>query len=119
MQEHHRRGHLAKVGWDRKISLWPFRAPADAEPLIIGTGATGQLWFPIFDHQARWMATPSETGLVFWPLARSYPSVMRHDEVEVDNVVFGPEGRWLASCAAGAAVDGGSAEADAARAILD
>jgi len=29
---------------------------------------------------------------------------MRHDEVEVDNVVFGPDGSWLASCSFGDAV---------------
>ena len=97
-QEDLRGGHLARVSWDRKIRLWPFGAPADAEPLTIGTGATGQLWFPVFGHQERWMATPGETGLTLWPLARSYPSVMRHDGVEVDNVVFGPDGTWLASC---------------------
>ncbi len=92
-------GYFARVDWDHKIRIWPFSAPADAEPLIVGRDETGQLWPPVFDQKGRWLATNSSSGLALYPLARSYPSVMRHGVKVVNKVAFGPDGRWLASCA--------------------
>ncbi len=91
------RGHLARVDWDMKIRIWPFSAPADAEPLIVGRNETGQLWWPVFDQKGQWLATSSSSGLALYPLGRSYPSVMRHVVKSVGQVVFGPDGRWFAS----------------------
>ncbi len=91
------RHHLARVDWDKKIRIWPFSAPADAEPLIVGRNETGQLWWPVFDQTGQWLATSSSSGLALWPLGRSYPSVMRHGVKSVGQVVFGPDGRWFAS----------------------
>jgi WD40 repeat protein len=93
------RGQLARVGWDKKIRVWPFSAPADAEPLIAGRNESTQLWVPVFDPTGHWLATSSGSGLTLYPLARSYASVMRHNMRLVSEVVFGPGGRWLASCA--------------------
>jgi WD40 repeat protein len=92
------RGQLVRVDWDRKIRLWPFSAPADAEPLIFGRNEIGQLWPAAFDHQGRWLGTSSPSGLTLYPLGRSYPSVIRPGGKKVQKVVFGPDGRWLASC---------------------
>ena len=90
-------GHLARVDWDRKVRIWPFRTPADAEPLIVGRNETGQLWRPVFDHQGYWLATGSASGLALYPLGRLYPSVMRHDAKSIFKVVFAPDGSWFAS----------------------
>ncbi len=90
-------GRLVRVDLDRKIRLWPFSTPADAEPLIFGRDEGGQLALPAFDHQGRWLATTSPSGLTLYPLGRSYPSVIRPGGKKVRYVVFGPEGRWLAS----------------------
>jgi len=91
------RGQLARVDWDRKIRLWPFDAPADAEPVLMGRDEPGQLWPPAFDSTGRWLATTSYDGLALYPLRRAYPSVMRHGVRAVFKVAFGPNGRWLVS----------------------
>jgi WD40 repeat protein len=93
-------GHLASGFFDRKVRLWRFGAPADAEPLAIGRDEPGQLGVPIFARDGRWLATTATFGLALWPLERPYPSVMRHDVDQMMGVVFAPDGSWLASLGA-------------------
>ena len=48
----------------RRIRLWPFGAPADAEPILLGRDEQGQIWAPSFDPQGHWLATASGSGLL-------------------------------------------------------
>jgi WD40 repeat protein len=89
--------HLVRTGFDLKIRLWPFSAPADAEPLELLRGEVGQIYPPTFHPQGTWLASADEAGLALWPLARRYPSVMRRHSQGVNGLVFGPQGRWFAS----------------------
>jgi WD40 repeat protein len=88
-------GTLARVDWDRMIRIWPLNAPAGAEPIMVGRGEIGQLWPLVFDPTGRWLASSSQSGLALWPLARPYPSVLRHDVKQVGPVAFGPNGHRL------------------------
>jgi len=89
--------HFVWTGRDLKIRLWPFAAPADAEPLFLLRGEIGQLWYPRLHPAGKWLVVPDNSGLSMWPLARPYPAVIRRHDERVNSLVFGPEGRWLAS----------------------
>jgi serine/threonine protein kinase/WD40 repeat protein len=92
------RGHVVRVDWDRMIRIWPFDAPAGAEPLMVGRGENGQQMYPLFDPTGRWIAIPNkEAGLGLWPLGRPYPRVLRHAVQSVSSVAFAPDGSWFAS----------------------
>ena len=85
------------VNPDPKVRLWPLGAPADAEPAIIQRGDTNT-WFRLAVHpQGRWAATSGSAGLTFWPFTRPYPAIINRYQERVMNLVFGPEGRWLAA----------------------
>jgi len=82
---------------DPKVRLWPLQAPADAEPTIMQRGDTSTSFRLAVHPQGRWAATSGSAGLTFWPLVRPYPAVIKRYEERVWNLVFGPEGRWLAA----------------------
>jgi WD40 repeat protein len=91
------RGHVVRVDPDRKIRIWPFSAPADAEPTTVGRGENGQQMYPLFEPAGRWIAIPGRAGLALWPLGRPYPRVLRHASQSVGSVAFAPDGSWFAS----------------------
>jgi WD40 repeat protein len=82
---------------DPKIRLWPLSAPADAAPVILQQGDVGALRQLAIHPQGHWLASSGTNGLTFWPIARPYPTVLDRYEERVGNLVFGPEGQWLAT----------------------
>ncbi len=71
--------------------LWDLTAPPDAEPLPIYAGC------PLaFDPGNRWLATGG-AGVSLWPLAHTYPQVLRGHEAGVMGVAFTPDGEQLVS----------------------
>ena len=71
--------------------LWDLTAPPDAEPLPIYAGC------PLaFDPSNRWLATGG-ASVSLWPLARTYPQVLRGHEAGVMGVAFTPDGKHLVS----------------------
>ena len=89
--------YVARTGFDQKIRLCPIAAPADAEPIFLARGEISQVWMPEFHPNGEWLAVPDNNGLSLWPLARPYPAVIRSHDDSVNDLVFGPGGRWLAS----------------------
>jgi len=85
------------VNPDPNIRLWPLRAPADAEPMIMQQGDSGAPRRVAIHPSGEWLAVSGTTGLTLWPVARPYPMVMTRYEERVGNLVFDPEGRWLAT----------------------
>jgi len=88
----------ARSGPELKIRLWSMRAPADAEPIFLLRGEVNRQWEMSFHPSGQWLANADKTGVALWPLARSYPIVIRRHEKRVHDVRFDPDGRWLASC---------------------
>jgi len=86
-----------RTGPDQKIRLWPIMAPPDAEPLTLLRGEVGQFWYSRFHPNGEWLVSPDESGLSMWPLAQTYPTVFRLHEGQVNGLLSGPGGRWLAS----------------------
>ncbi|MEJ2190126.1 MAG: hypothetical protein P8Y93_12090, partial [Acidobacteriota bacterium] len=74
-------------------------APADAEPLVLRRGEIVQVNDLEFNPRGQWLATADLKGLTLWPLASEHPLVIRRHEQPLFDVVFAPDGRWLASTA--------------------
>jgi WD40 repeat protein len=72
--------------------LWDLTGPPGAEPLRL-RGIFGLA----FDPTSRWLATGGWTSFSLWPLARSYPQILRGHEDDVLRVAFTPDGRQLVS----------------------
>jgi WD40 repeat protein len=88
---------VSLVNPDPKIRLWPLGVPADAAPVILQRGDVGVNFRAAIDPTGRWLASSGESGLSFWPIARPYPTVLDRYQERVGSLVFGPEGRWLAT----------------------
>jgi WD40 repeat protein len=88
---------FAKAGPDLKTRLWPPDAPTDADPVELLRGKSGVLRMPSFHPQGNWLVTTGSRGLAVWPLTRSYASIIRRHTRVGYGLVFGPNGRWLAS----------------------
>jgi len=82
---------------DGKIRLWPLRAPADAEPVIMRRDDLRTPRFLAIRPQGQWVAASGDFGLMLWPVERPYPIVIKRYEEKVLNLVFDPEGRWFAT----------------------
>jgi len=82
---------------DAKIRLWPLRAPADSEPVIMQHGDFGSARRVRIHPRGGWLASSFSDGLTLWPVTRAYPIVIKQYEEQIGNLVFGPEGRWLAT----------------------
>jgi WD40 repeat protein len=82
---------------DTKIRLWPLSVPADAEPVVMQRGEFGSTRRVRAHPSGRWFASSFSDGLTLWPLARPYRTVFARYDERAGNLVFGPEGRWLAS----------------------
>jgi WD40 repeat protein len=59
-------------------------------------GEPRMVFFPAFHPEGSWLVT-SGPGFVFWPLGRSYASVVRYHAEVAYALLFGPRGEWLAS----------------------
>jgi len=80
--------------------LWSLAAPAGAEPILLRRGPADYTHRSKFSPDGRWLATNDHSGLIMWPLARSYPAVIGVDFKPWSNgVEFGPDGRFLATSA--------------------
>jgi WD40 repeat protein len=91
-------GSVAKVGPDLKVRLWPMAAPADADPLVLQRGEVTQFFATLDFHPlGRALATIDYNACAIWPLARTYPAVIRRHTNEILSLTFGPGGKWLAS----------------------
>ncbi len=82
---------------DPKIRLWSLRAPADAEPTVMQRGDDGGPRRVEIHPSGGWLASSFTNGLTLWPVTRPYPAVISRYEERAMNLVFGPEGRWLAT----------------------
>jgi WD40 repeat protein len=82
---------------DAKTRLWPLRAPADAAPVIMQRGDVGALRRLAIHPDGGWLATSGTKGLTLWPQNRAYPMVINRYGERIGNLVFGPEGLWLAT----------------------
>ena len=88
---------FAKGGPGKVTRLWSLSVPSDAEPLVLRRGAVLYTIRPSIHPNGRWLATAQMPGLSLWPLSRDYPWVIRAHTNSVSRVVFGPDGKWLAS----------------------
>ncbi len=95
----HDGGRFVRIGGDQAPRLWSLSAPADAEPLRLLRGAVNQFYMPAFQPDGKWLAVPHLSGLGMWPLARPYPIIIRQHTDRVNDVLFAPDGSWLASAA--------------------
>ncbi len=71
--------HLARVDWDKKIRLWPFGAPADAEPILLGprrSTVRSVASASSIPRGAGW-PRPATPGSPSIHLRRPYPAVLR------------------------------------------
>jgi WD40 repeat protein len=92
--------HFAVRGPIPAHRLWSLAAPAGAEPIVLRRGPTSYAHKPEFSPDGRWLATCDRSGLIMWPLVRSYPAVIGIDfEAFTNGVEFGPDGRFLATAA--------------------
>ncbi|MEJ2189403.1 MAG: hypothetical protein P8Y93_08275 [Acidobacteriota bacterium] len=82
---------------DPYIRVWSLRSPADSEPMILRRGEAGLNRMVGFDPSGEWLAVSGTNGLTFWAIKRPYPVEINRYEERVGNLVFGPEGRTLAT----------------------
>jgi WD40 repeat protein len=71
--------------------VWSLDSPAGSEPIVIRRRGAYNNYPPAFSPDGKWLATSDSSGLILWPLARPYATVVR-DQGLLD---FGPEGRLL------------------------
>ena len=90
---------VARWGPDTEVRVWSMNGPVDAEPLVLNRGDNLQMNSVSFNPGGPWLATADAAGLALWPFARQYPVVIDTHEREFRSLVFGPDGRWLASSA--------------------
>ncbi|HET6899584.1 MAG TPA: hypothetical protein VFK70_14610, partial [Vicinamibacteria bacterium] len=76
------------------MRLWDLQAPAWAEPLTLRTD-TPALNAVTFAADERWLATEPRTAL--WPLAQTYPRILRKHDEWVQSVAFSVDGSTLLS----------------------
>ena len=74
--------------------LWDLRAPAWAEPLTLRSDLPALNW-SVFAPDERWLSTSPPSAL--WPLAETYPRILRKHEEWVQNVAFSLDGSTLLS----------------------
>jgi len=98
-----------------KRLLWDLTASPEAEPLRLRRPGrfAGAL---AFDPTGRWLATSHpDPSVSLWPLARTYPQVLRGHEERITGVAFTPDGKRLVSTSEDGSVrswplNGGSSE---------
>ncbi len=88
---------VAHLGTKGRVRVWQFSAPPDAEPLELMRGDSVAAKQPVFHPKGTWLAIPETSGLSLWPLTWPSPLVIRRHDDGLTGLVFGPEGRWLAS----------------------
>jgi WD40 repeat protein len=91
--------HAAAYGLDPRVLVWSLDAPVDAEPLVL-VGGSGEVMRTSLSPDGEWLATVGGPGggpLRVWPLAKTYPSVIRRHDQPISDVAFAPDGSWLAS----------------------
>jgi len=77
--------------------LWDLGSSPSAEPQQLRSPG-GFVHGMAFDPNSDWLATSAWTSVSLWPLARSFPQVLRgHDEGGISGVVFTPDGKRLVS----------------------
>ena len=98
-----------------KRLFWDLTASPEAEPLRLRRPGrfAGAL---AFDPTGRWLATSHpDASVSLWPLARTYPQVLRGHEESITGVAFTPDGERLVSTSEDGSVrswplNGGSSE---------
>ncbi len=78
---------VSNINPDPKTRLWPLRAPADAEPVIMQRDDVGVLLRLAVHPEGQWLATSGDTGLTLWPVAWPSPAVVTQYEERVMNLV--------------------------------
>jgi WD40 repeat protein len=71
--------------------LWDLTAPPDSEPTEVLVG-----WGVAFHPSGKWIAT-SGRRVALWPLARTYPRVLRGHEDRIRGLAFTPDAKRLVS----------------------
>ncbi|MGB5344101.1 MAG: hypothetical protein WBP67_18600, partial [Thermoanaerobaculia bacterium] len=91
--------------------LWYLDAPPDADPQRLRRAAGAiqeekdeQGFGLAFHPNGLWVATGHPGSTSLWPLARSYPHVLRGHEEAIVPLQFSPDGRWLVSGSADGSV---------------
>jgi len=98
-----------------KRLVWDLTASPEAEPLRLRR--PGRFAYALtFDPTGRWLATSHpDASVSLWPLARTYPQVLRGHEERITGVAFTPDGKRLVSTSEDGSVriwplEGGSSE---------
>ncbi len=89
--------HISIMNPDPKIRMWPLRAPADSDPVIMQLRDVGDLRRLKVHPQGQWIAVSTSVGLSVWPVARPYPHVIKQYGERAGFLTFGPDGGWLAT----------------------
>jgi serine/threonine protein kinase/WD40 repeat protein len=85
---------VASVG-QPLVRIWNQAGPHDADPVILRLGEISQVNNVSFHPAGTWVVTHTEGRLSVWPLARTYPRVLRGHTGHVVDVAFTPDGRHL------------------------
>jgi WD40 repeat protein len=92
-------------GNDQTVFLWDLAAPSGSDPLVLRRGSVTAMLGLAAHPGGSWLATRDYLGVSLWPLARTYPHVLRGptDQLRGD-VAIDPKGGWVA---AGGQMEGG------------
>ena len=78
--------------------MWDLMGPPDAEPMVLGRGATTTATTGVvFEPTGRWLTAEDLHGVTFWPATRRWPSVLRVAADQPRDVAFDPNGKWIAA----------------------
>ena len=92
-------GHWLVAAVERQgLRMWDLTGPPDAEPMVLGRGATTTATTGVvFEPTGRWLTAEDLHGVTFWPALRRWPSVLRVAADQPRDVVFDPNGKWIAA----------------------
>ena len=92
-------GHWLVAAVERQgLRMWDLTGPPDAEPLVLGRGATMTATTGVvFDPTGRWLTAEDLNGVSFWPATTRWPSTLRVAADQPRDVAFDPNGKWIAS----------------------
>jgi WD40 repeat protein len=84
---------------DRQVRLWDLSRWKAARPLSLRRSGSWYAAATSFHPRGEWVAasTARTTRLTFWPLSRSYPSVVDGYRAGMRPVAFSSDGKWLAT----------------------
>lgn len=80
------------------LRMWDLTGPPNAEPIVLGRGTTTTATTGVaFEPAGRWLSAEDLHGVTFWPALQRWPAVLRVAADQPRDVVFDPNGTWIAA----------------------